>query len=85
MDMGDEDESIIEFFRSRGYEVRIEERDLHSEHIARGEPGRASFFVEGRHYFCVDLIQDGSVVVQDLGQAETASVALGRARRRFER
>jgi hypothetical protein len=79
------EESIApeEYFRSRGFEVRIVERDLHSEHMAAGEPGRASFFAEGRRYFCVDLLRNGQVVAPLYAHGETVEAALTRARERY--
>ncbi len=48
------------YFKDRGLDVRIEEHDLHTELMASADTGRASFFVEGRIYFCVDLLRDGT-------------------------
>ena len=83
--MTDEGQTDLDYFESRGYEVRIEERDLHAEYMARGEPGRASFFVEGQRYHCVDLLQGGHVVAHQIAHDETRSGALTRAKRWFER
>ena len=80
----DPDDTPIAFFRRRGIGVRIEERDLHAEHMAKGEPGRASFYVEGRNYHCVTLLrEDGSVLFEDFARGETADSALLRARSRY--
>jgi hypothetical protein len=79
----DDADSVIAYFRDHGFDVRIEERNLHAEHIARGEPGRASFFVEHRPYHCIDLVRDGAIVAEQYAQGETIEDALIRARRRF--
>lgn len=71
------------YFRERGYDVRIEERDLHALHMARGEPGQASFFAEGRSYHVVDLLRSGRVVAPAYGVGETPQEALAGARRRY--
>lgn len=71
------------YLKSLGFDLRIEERDLHAEYMAAGEPGRASFFVEGRTYYCVDLLRDGGVVALRYAQGETVDDALRDARRRF--
>lgn len=82
----DPDESPIEFFHARGLEVRIGEHDLHAEHVARGEPGRASFYAEGQSYFCVDLLRDdGSLFMSDFACGETVEAALDAAQRRYRR
>jgi len=71
------------YFKSLGFDLRIEQRDLHAEYMATGEPGRASFFVEGRRYYCIDLLRDGGIVAPRYSQGETVDDALGRAQRRF--
>ncbi|MBK6857833.1 MAG: hypothetical protein IPG97_15120 [Microthrixaceae bacterium] len=73
----------LAYFQERGYEVRFEERDLHATHMARGEPGQASFFVEGRKYHVLDLLRDGRVVAPAYGVGESLRSALARARRRY--
>jgi hypothetical protein len=60
-----------------------EERDVHAELVARGQSGAASFYAEGRSYFVVDLLRDGTVVAPRYGIAETAEEALRVARRRY--
>lgn len=78
------DDAPIEFFHERGLEVRIEERDLHAEYMARGEPGLASFYAENRLYFCVDLLRDdGSLFVSDFARGNTVEAALHAAQRRY--
>jgi hypothetical protein len=76
-------EHDLAYLQERGYEVAIEERDLHAMHIAPGEPGQASFFVEGRRYHVVDLLRDGRVVAPAYGVGESPQAALARARRRY--
>ena len=71
------------YFHNRGYEVRFEQRDLHATHMARGEPGTASFFVEGRRYHVVDLVRGGQVIAPAYGVGETREGALARARERY--
>ena len=73
----------LAYFRERGDDVRIEERDLHALHMARGEPGQASFFAEGRSYHVVDLLRSGRVVAPAYGVGETPEDALAGARRRY--
>ena len=73
------------YFRNLGLDLRIEAHDLHAEHMAAGEPGRASFFAEGREYYCVDLLSgDGRVIAHRYGCGDTAAAALARSRQRFE-
>jgi hypothetical protein len=72
-----------EYFAERGFALEIEQRDLHAEHVSRGDTGRASFFVEGRRYYCVHLLRDGVAVARDYAHGETADAALAAARRRF--
>jgi hypothetical protein len=74
--MTDGTDGAVAYFTTGGFEVRVEEHDLRAEHIARGEPGRASFFAEGRMYYCVDLVRDGKTVVRQYAHADTAAVAL---------
>jgi hypothetical protein len=76
-------DSVIAYFRDRGLDVRIEQRDLHAEHLARDEAGRASFFVKNRSYHCVNLLRDGAIVAEQYAHGETADDALLRARQRF--
>ena len=71
------------YLKNLGFDVKIEERDLHAEYMAAGEPGRASFFVEGRTYYCVDLLRGGGIVAPRYASGETAQEALERARSRF--
>jgi len=78
-----DDATSLGYFEDRGFEVRIEERDLHAEYMARGEPGRASFFVERQPYYCVDLLRDGVVVAKQYAHGVTAHDALEQAKRRF--
>lgn len=78
----DDDESPIDYFSSCGLEVRLEERDLHAEYVASGEPGRATFFVEGRSYVCVSLVSRGGAVWTDYATGESEDAALRAARRR---
>src|SRR3954454_3727819 len=82
--VSDESDEDLAFFRGRGYEVRFEQRDLHAEHMGRGEPGRATFFAEGHRYYCIDLLRDGRVVAPRYGYGETPEQALLSARRRYE-
>ena len=72
-----------EYFATRGFALEVEQRDLHAEHICRGEPGRASFFVEGRRYYCVHLLRDGQVAARGYAHGETAAASMTAARRRF--
>ena len=76
-------ETPEEFFRSRGFDVQIEERDLHAEYMAAGQPGRASFFAPDQRYACVQLLRDGKVVVRNYAHGKTAAEALNIARRRY--
>lgn len=80
--MDDADDSIA-YFGSRGFEVTLDERDLYAELLARGEPGRASFFRQGQTYHCLSLLRDGAVVARDYAHGETREDALREARRRF--
>ena len=80
--MTDEDDDPIRYFAVRGYEVRTEERDLHAECLARGEPGRASFYVSGRLYTCVDLLRGGAIVAKHYANGATLERALAEAKRR---
>jgi hypothetical protein len=73
------------YFRDLGFGLRIEEHDLHAEHLAAREAGRATFFVEGRRYYSVDLLSlDGRLIAHQYGHGETIEDALRRARKRFE-
>ena len=75
--------TAAEYFADRGFDLEVEPRDLHAEHVSRGELGRASFFVEGRRYWCVHLVRDGQVVARDYANGESANSAMAAARRRF--
>lgn len=77
----DEDPEV--YFRSKGFGVAVEERDLYAEAITQGTPGRASFFKEGRRYYCVTLLRQGAVVAKDYAHGETPDDALREARRRY--
>lgn len=80
--MPDEDDDPIQYFVVRGYEVRTEERDLHAECLVRGELGRASFYVSGRLYTCVDLLRDGAIVAEHYADGASLERALAEAKRR---
>ena len=81
--MTDEGEGDSEYFRERGFDVALSNRDLHAEHLAQGEPGRASYFRAGQNYVCVDLLRNGVVVASNYASGETAEAALVAARRRY--
>lgn len=83
--MGDPAAEMIEFFAGQGYGVRVEQRELHAEHLARGEVGRASFFARGVEYFCVSLERDGVVVWPDVAHGRTFDAALAAAGRWYRR
>jgi hypothetical protein len=52
--------------------------------MAKGEPGRASFFVEKRRYYCVDLLsRDGRVIAPRYAHPETPEDALVQAKKRY--
>jgi len=72
-----------EFFAERGFTLAVELRELHAEHVSRGDLGRASFFVDGRRYYCVHLLRDGVAIARDYSYGETADAAMATARRRF--
>jgi hypothetical protein len=72
-----------EFFAQRGFELQIEARYLFAEHVAQGEHGRASFFVDGRLYYCVQVLGGGRVIAHDYAYGETVDEALAAARRRY--
>lgn len=55
-------ENPTKYFKDRGLDVRIEEHDLHADFMASTEPDRASLFVEGRSYLCVELLRDATIV-----------------------
>ena len=76
-------EEVRNYFRDNGFDLSLEERDLHAEHVIAGEPGRASFFVEGRLYWCVALRRDGRTVARRYAHGETVEAALAEAKRRF--
>lgn len=63
--------------------MAIEELELHAEHVARGEPGKASFYVAGRRYAVVHLVRGGEVLVASYGIGESPDDALRSARRRY--
>ena len=73
----------LAYFRQRGFDVSVEERDVHAEYMASGNPGRATFYAEGRRYYCVDLTREGSVVARHYADGESIEEALQRARQRF--
>ena len=77
------DEPPEQYFRERGFDLIVREVDLHAQYMASGEPGRASFFQEGRRYFSIDLVRDGTVVGPDYAHGETVAEAIRRARIRF--
>jgi hypothetical protein len=77
------DESPTDYFETRGLELRVEERNLHADLMAEGETGRATFYVEGQRYYCVDLCRDGATIARQYGIGETREAALDEARRRF--
>jgi len=79
----DDAENPRKYFRSRGFDVGVEVRDLHAEFIEMGQPGRASFFVKGRQYFCVDLMREGEIVARGYAHSETEDDALVKARSRY--
>jgi hypothetical protein len=81
--VSDADLDPVDYFARQGYDVRITERELHDEHVAAGQPGRASFYVAGRRYFCVDLLRDQATVVERYAEGATREAALQAARRRF--
>lgn len=72
------------YFNDLGFQIRVEGRDLHAECLASGEVGRATFFVAGRTYYCVDLLRGDRVVAPSYGYGETVDTALARAKARFE-
>ena len=78
-----DDGDVLAYFEDRGFELQIVERDLHAELMARGEPGRASFFAANRSYYCVNLLRGGAIVAERYADGETIEDALTRARRRF--
>jgi len=55
-------ENPTKYFKDRGLDVRIEEHDFHADFMASTEPDRASLFVEGHIYFCVELLRDATIV-----------------------
>ena len=68
----------LAYFRDRGYEVRFERRDLHATHMARGEPGQASFSQKG-----VSTTSSTSCEASKSSRLHTAwERARGRTRRR---
>src|SRR4051812_4483621 len=69
-------DSPEEYFRERGFDVPVDERELHAEYMAAGELGRASFFLPGRCYFCVNLLRSGSVIATGYAHGETRDDAL---------
>ena len=81
--MSEDAETPEEYFPSRGFDVQVEERDLHAEHMVGGEPGRASFFAPNRRYACIHFVREGRVMVRDYAHGETVTEALTRARQRY--
>jgi hypothetical protein len=73
------------FLEAQGFEIRVRPQDRHAELMARGEPGQASFYAEGREYYCVDLRSDGAVAWSDFAVGETEDAAVVSAMRRFQR
>jgi hypothetical protein len=78
-----EPDDPVSFFAERGFVPVLSERDLHAEHLASGEPGRASFYVKGRRYFCVDLMRENVLVAARYSAGESADDALRSAMRRY--
>jgi hypothetical protein len=70
---------------AEGFEVRLRRQDRHAELVARGEPGQASFFTQGREYWCLDLLRNGAVAWEELAVGETEDGALVDAWRRYTR
>lgn len=83
--MSPETEEARAYLTHQGYEVCVETRDLHAAFMARGEPGRASFYAAGSEYYCVDLVRDGVVAWPEIGVGETEAAALLNAKRWFVR
>jgi hypothetical protein len=77
-----DDEGPDAYFASRGYETSVHERSLHDEFMAAGDPGRASFYVAGRSYRCVDLLRAGEVVARDYAHGASTEDAIANAMRR---
>lgn len=73
----------LSYFTDRGFEVTIEECELHAELLDEGDPGRASSYREGQTYFCVNLLREGTLIAARYADGSTAGEALTRARRRF--
>ena len=71
------------WFRKKGFDVALSQRELHAEAMAKGEPGKASFFRPNLTYVCVALLRDGQVVASDYASGETEVSALRAARRRY--
>jgi hypothetical protein len=80
-----EADDALAYLQEQGFEVRIERRDLHAVLVARGRPGQASFYAEGRDYHCVDLLREGVVVWADVAVGETEGEAIVGARRWYDR
>jgi hypothetical protein len=76
---------VIRFFAAEGYGVKVEQRNLHAEHLAHGDGSRASFFAPGVEYFCVSLERDGVVVWPDVAHDRTVEAALASAGRWYRR
>ncbi len=83
--MADEVAEAVQLLASEGYELRIEERDLHSEYMSHGQPGRASFFKVDALYYCLSLERGGSVVWKDFAQAPTRDEVILAAARWYRR
>ena len=83
--MSSEADEALRYLTEQGFEVRVERRNLHAEYMSRGEPGKASFYAEGREYFCVDLVRDGAVAWPRVAIGDTEASALVNARRWYDR
>lgn len=74
-----------QYFADEGYQLKIERRELHAECLARGEPGRPSFFTPGAVYYCVSLERDGVMVWPDIAHGHTLETALASATHWYRR
>jgi hypothetical protein len=73
------------YLEAQGYEIHLRRQDRHAELIARGELGHASFYAEGREYYCVDLLSDGAVAWSEFAVGGTEDEAVVNAMRRYVR